>query len=707
MSRFTLCSRWLPSLAFLACASAASGQDQVGLVTDEIIVTGTREEQKLVETPASVGRVREEVVQQDKPTHPSQVLRQIPGVSVAITNGEGHTTAIRHPFTTNPVYLFLEDGIPTRSTGFFNHNALYEINVPQSAGVEVVRGPATALYGSDAIGGVINVKTRRPPEDREAYGSFEAGSFGWWRTLVGGGFGNDSGGGLRADLNFTHTDGWRDETAYDRQSGTFRWDHGDGGFMAKSVLSFSKVDQETGANSPLIRADYENNPTKNNTPIAFRKVEALRLSSSLDWAMGDSLVSLTPFLRHNSMDLLASFSLAFDPTVYNTQNNSYGLMAKWRRDFDLMRTRIIAGVDIDVSPGGREEDTLITTPIGTGASRQWLSYTLGTRVYDYDVTFRGISPYVHGETSLTNALRLTAGLRYDTMRYEFDNHLASGAVQVGANFYGQAADTSVSFSRLTPKLGATYALEPNTHLFASWNFGFRAPSESQLFRPSRGATLIASTAQTDSALALQPIKARQFEIGLRGQAGIVDYEFSIYDLKKTDDIVSYRDTVTNLTQSVNAGETNHRGAELALAARLHPQWQADIALSYAKHTFEHWVISATPGNVDLSGKEMSSAPRVMANTRLAWLPSESLRWQLEWAKLGSYWMDDTNTTKYEGHDLYHLRLNWKAGTHFEIFGSIQNLTDERYADSASISSATPVYSPGSPRTYFAGVELKW
>lgn len=94
-------------------------------------------------------------------------MGQIPGVAVAVTNGEGHTTAIRHPFTTNPVYLFLEDGIPIRSTGFFNHNALYEINIPQSGGIEVIRGPGTALYGSDAIGGVINVLTRPPPAQRE------------------------------------------------------------------------------------------------------------------------------------------------------------------------------------------------------------------------------------------------------------------------------------------------------------------------------------------------------------------------------------------------------------------------------------------------------------------------------------------------------------------------------------------------------------
>lgn len=675
-------------------------------MTETVVITATREQQKLVEIPAAIGVVPESAVQQDKPTHPSQTLRQVPGVSVAVTNGEGHTTAIRHPFTTNPVYLFLEDGVPTRSTGFFNHNALYEINVPQSAGVEVIRGPATALYGSDAIGGVVNVKTRQPPDRSELYASLEAGSFGWRRLLAGGGAGYGAG-GLRADINLTQTDGWRAKTSYDRQGATLRWDHGADTMAARTVLAYSKVDQETGANSPLIRADYDNNPTRNNTPIAFRKVEAVRLYSALEWGSGDRLISVTPYFRHNTMTLLPSFALAFDPTVYETFNDSYGAQIKWRQGFAPARTRLIAGIDVDVSPGGREENALITTPIGSGASRQWLSYSVGTRIYDYEVTYQGVSPYVHVETSPLTPMRLTAGLRYDTLRYEFDNRLSAGAVQVGSNFYGQAADVDRDFQHLSPKLGATWALNPDAHLFASWNHGFRAPSESQLFRPSRGSSLNAARAQTDSSLNLQPIKARQWEVGVRGQAGTADYDLVIYDLRKSDDIVSFRDTATNLTQAVNAGVTRHRGVELALGTPLTERLRADLAVSYAKHRFERWVAAVGGANVDFSGKEMSNAPRLMASTRLTWRPAEGLRAQLEWVKQGGYWLDDANTTRYEGHDLLNLRFNWQAAPWLEVFGSVHNLTDERYADSASISSSTPVFSPGLPRTWFAGAELSW
>lgn len=135
---------------------------------DVMTVTGTREAESLLQTPASVGIVQDDAIHFAAPSHPQQIMSQIPGVAVAVTNGEGHTTAIRQPFTTSPVYLFLEDGVPTRATGFFNHNALYELNLPAAGGIEVVRGPGTALYGSDAIGGIVNILTRPPPRKRAA-----------------------------------------------------------------------------------------------------------------------------------------------------------------------------------------------------------------------------------------------------------------------------------------------------------------------------------------------------------------------------------------------------------------------------------------------------------------------------------------------------------------------------------------------------------
>lgn len=681
---------------------------------EEVTVTGTREARSLAETPASVKVIPGEVLREDKPTHPSQVMGQAPGVWVNVTGGEGHMTAIRQPLTTSPVYLYLEDGIPTRSTGFFNHNALYEINLPQAGGIEITRGPGTALYGSDAIGGVVNVLTRPAPPTPRLEATAEVGEYGWKRLLASGGntWGDN---GLRADLNLTRTDGWRDRTGYDRQSATLRWDRALGAdAVLKTVLTGSRIDQGTAGSSALIRADYENAPTKNYTPISYRQVSALRLSSAWERETGDTLVSLTPYFRDNSMELLANWSLSYDPTVYTTANRSFGLLGKWRRDFAPLRARLIAGVDLDVSPGSREENRLATlTTSGSGVSKIYTAYSVGTRVYDYDVTFIGASPYVHGELSPTARLRLSAGLRYDDLRYRFDNRFAAGAVAASTSenggapvtrFYGQSGDTTVRFHHLSPKLGATFALDAQTSLFASYNHAFRAPSEGQLFRPSAQTTASRAQLAAASALGLKPVKADQYEIGVRGKTGGLDYEASLYRLEKRDDILSYRDPVTNATQSVNAGKTLHRGIELGLGAAVAPAWRLDAALSYAKHTYERWVI---PGTADFSGKEMESAPRVIGNLRLSWSPAAGQRVQLEWVKLSSYWMDQANTRRYDGHDLINLRANWAVSKTLSLYGSVQNLFDRRYAESASVSSGVDVFAPGLPRTLYAGIEAKW
>ena len=130
----------------LAMAAAFAGEGaQDGVALGEITVTATREGQLVAETPASVGVIKEATLRQVKPTHPSEIMGQTPGVWVNVTGGEGHQTAIRQPLSTNPVYLYLEDGIPTRSTGFFNHNALYEVNLPMAGGIEINKGPGVRM----------------------------------------------------------------------------------------------------------------------------------------------------------------------------------------------------------------------------------------------------------------------------------------------------------------------------------------------------------------------------------------------------------------------------------------------------------------------------------------------------------------------------------------------------------------------------------
>ncbi|HEY9097818.1 MAG TPA: TonB-dependent receptor [Thiobacillus sp.] len=703
------------ALVGMLCGSAAWAEGPAESVLPEMTVTGTREGELLSETPATVGIVKGQTLRETRPTHPKEILNQTPGVWVSNLSGEGHSTAIRQPLTTSAVYLYLEDGIPTRSTGFFNHNALYEINVPQSGGMEVMKGPGSALHGSDAIGGTINVLTRTPPRQAELELSGEAGSYGWGRILVGGGnaYGDDA---WRASLNLTRTDGWQDNAGYDRQTGTARWDRalGDDALL-KTVLSFSRVDQQHVGK--LSAGELNATPRANNVPFSYRQVDALRVSTAYEKETANSLLSMTPYFRDNSMEILPNWSVGYDPSQYVTKNQSFGFLSKFRRDFEPMRARIIVGLDVDYSPGSRDEDSIrldkrVNAYGGTTYSR---NAAAPVRIYDYDVTFRGISPYIHGEASLTDKLRLNAGLRYDDMQYDYENKFNNGVAGAtqgaagafpGGGWYGHVASTKVGYSHWGPKLGATYAFSDTLNGFAAYSNSFRTPSEGQVFRGSRESTAIQAQAAAESLLHLKPVIVDNLELGLRGQSGTMRYEASVYHMTKQDDIVSYTDPLTTQRTVVNAGKTLHRGIELGLGLTLARDWQVDASLSYAKHTYETWTVS---GTADYSGKEMETAPRMIANTRLSYSPGymNGGRFQLEWFRLGSYWLDAANTGKYGGHHLVNLRANYPFGKGMELFGSISNLFDKHYAETADGTGAAPTFTSGLPRSAILGLQAKW
>ena len=680
----------------------------------EVVITATREPELLKETPASIGIIKADAIRLTAPAHPQQILSQVPGVAVSVTNGEGHQTAIRQPFTTSPLYLFLEDGIGVRPTGFFNHNALYEINIPMAGGIEVTKGPGSALYGSDAIGGIVNVLTRASGPLPEGSISSEVGSFGWLRELGSISSGETRFGAFHGDVNITHTDGWRERTGYDRQSGNFRWDWRlDEDTKLKTIVGYTNIDQETGANSALPWDLYRNAPKTNLIAPAYRKVQALRASSEFERKFGEGALSLTPYFRDNAMDLNGSYNFtAGDPRIEETSSQSYGFLAKWRQDFpDFKRTRLIFGVDLENSPGKRNEYALNPTTSVIGGATNYTGYTVGNHIYDYDVTFKSVSPYLHTEISPLEKLRITAGVRYDSLGYDFQNNLPSGVSSNTTKRYGQSDSTSLNYQRLSPKIGATYQLNKDTSVYLSYNEGFRVPSESQLFRATSATSNAIAQTNAANALRLKPIKAQQFEVGTRGKLLGLEYSIAAYELIKHDDLVSRKDP-SGASYSENAGKTESRGIEVSLGREVVKSLKLETALSFAKHEYIDW-----NGTTNYSGKEMAAAPRFIGNTRLTWTPMDKASAQLEWVRIGSYFLQDSNAgttlgtdkgvAKYAGYDLFNFRASYELCKNATVFGRVMNLADRRYADSASVSSSTAMYAPGLPRTFYAGLELKW
>lgn len=665
---------------------------------EDIVVTGAREAEPKKETPATVNTMKEKEIKGVKSTHPSEIMNRMPGVWVNSTGGEGHITSIRQPLTTNPVYLFLEDGIPVRSTGFFNHNALYEVNMPAADRIEVIKGTGTALYGSDAIGGTINVMTKAPSLKPEIELNPEVGEYDWYRLLVSGSNTWDNN-GFRLDLNSTHSGGWRERKQYDRYSTTLRWDHNfSANSSAKTILAYSNIDQETSGGAPLIKADYDSRPWYNYQTFDYRRVEAFRLSTTVENEIGEkALFSAIPYVRSNRMDLLPEWGIfniggnnyrGYEST---TQFYSLGLLTKYRRDFEPLRSRLIVGVDLDYSPGEYQEKRLIV--IRDTSTLKYTSYRYDTSTannYDYDAAFTGISPYMQVELSPVDRLRFTLGARYDDLSYDYKNNLSTSS--------NRPASTEKSFSHLSPKVGATYAASDDVSIFASYNNGFRAPSTGDMFKA--GGT--AATAPD-----LKPIKVDSYEAGVRGKAGdIFTFDTAVYYMEKEDDIVTYK-PATGDSQRLNAGKTVHKGIEVGVGIQPLKEIGMNASYSYSQHTYVNWKVSST---TDYSGKEMSVAPNENLNVRLDYTP-EFLNgglMELEWARLGSYWMNDENTERYSGHDLLNARASYNLTSQWELYAKALNLMDTAYADRVSKSGTSEaLYAPGQPQTFFAGVVYNW
>jgi outer membrane cobalamin receptor len=134
-------------------AVCATADDSI----EEVIVTATRQRQPLRDFVGSISVVSGDDIALVGATHHAEILNRAPGTLIQRNSGEESLTAIRSPVLTGPgscgVFLFLENGIPIRPTGFCNVNELFEVNSEQARSIEVLRGPAGVVYGSGAMHG--------------------------------------------------------------------------------------------------------------------------------------------------------------------------------------------------------------------------------------------------------------------------------------------------------------------------------------------------------------------------------------------------------------------------------------------------------------------------------------------------------------------------------------------------------------------------
>jgi vitamin B12 transporter len=142
-----------------------------------VVVTPTRLPTPESEVGSSVTVITEEEIQRKQERTLPDALKDVPGLSVVQTGGPGGTTSVFiRGANANQTKVFI-DGIDATdpATGTFNFDHILTWDIDR---VEVVRGPQSGLYGADAIGGVVNIITKKGSGPGQFAGSLEGGTFG-------------------------------------------------------------------------------------------------------------------------------------------------------------------------------------------------------------------------------------------------------------------------------------------------------------------------------------------------------------------------------------------------------------------------------------------------------------------------------------------------------------------------------------------------
>jgi len=112
---------------------------------EQVVVSANRTAQKRTDAPVAISTISKQTMEDTKAARLDQLLNKVSGVNMVSLGNEQHEMSIRQPMTTKSLFLYLEDGIPIRTTGLYNHNALLEMNMTGAKQIEVIKGPASSM----------------------------------------------------------------------------------------------------------------------------------------------------------------------------------------------------------------------------------------------------------------------------------------------------------------------------------------------------------------------------------------------------------------------------------------------------------------------------------------------------------------------------------------------------------------------------------
>jgi len=474
-------------LLILCTSDALASEDYV----DEIVVTSQRREQPKLQHAGNIVRLDKTLLVSVQHQHIHGLLTRVPGVWIDRVSGQEHLTAIRSPVLTGAGscggFLFLEDGIPVRPAGFCNVNQFIEIVTEQANAIEVIRGPGNALYGSNALHGIVNTLMPNPEGPIGPAVSLEYGANNYFRGRAQLPFSSNS--RWLASLVYANDGGFRDDSGYSQSKMHLK--RAVTLTRSELLISFSATDLDQDTAGFIVGEDAYKDPAVNRSnanPEAFRNASSRRLYGQWNKKLSGSELDVRPFVRSTDMDFLQHF-LPGQPLEQNG-HVSAGLLSVLTMDRESHHTSV--GFDLEWSDMFLKE-----TQNGPTEGSAFLMATRPQgKHYDYEVSSIDVATYLQTEIELAKRWALGASLRVDHIKYDYRNRMLTGNTQddgsecgFGGCLYSRPASRDDSYSNIAPNFSLRYTVNPRTTAFLKAARGFRAPQTTELYRLQNGQTI--------------------------------------------------------------------------------------------------------------------------------------------------------------------------------------------------------------------------
>ncbi|MDR2496281.1 MAG: TonB-dependent receptor [Tannerellaceae bacterium] len=499
MSRHLLLTITLLLPAF--ASQAAFPQERDSLIhLKEVVVTANKTEVNRNSVPLSISVIdRTEIDLSSESALLPVLTHRVPGLFVTqkgmtgfgLSSNSAGQVNIRGIGGGNKV-LMLFDGQP-QWAGVFGHS-LPDTYVASDAGrVEVVRGPASLLYGSNAMGGVVNIITRRPQESglrtqaRIMYGSYNTQKYMANNSFSSGNFNSF------ISINHDRTNGHRDNSAFRITNG-----------FANLGYMLSNNTRLTGSVS---YADYKtNDPGPVDNPLTDHIIKATRGTASI--GLNDSREKNTTvfqaFYNWGRHEINDGYAAGRSPRtfLFNSSDHNAGILL-----YETLRlfegNSLTVGVDYK-NWGGHAWNDSINGPIGEIVNR----------------SVNEIAGYAIAQQSLLEVLTLNAGLRYEK-----------------SDAYG---------TKLTPQAGLTILPFAGNSIRLSYSSGYRSPNIRELY--------ISYPPYSIANPDLRPESLQNYEIAVSQRVGnTLKVEAALFYIDAKDLIAGVQGKLTNVEKLTNKG----------------------------------------------------------------------------------------------------------------------------------------------------------